>query len=206
MTQISDWLPYSQGNGSLKMAKILKFWKYWVGFFEPLRKDFSSNKQNMTCVVHLNSVTTSLCRFSIIWCGRAKLCSSKVQKMRFFDFNSHSLAACGAIMDFLQKCNIANSGYSISYSNFWDQIQGKAITGSWFINEKLQILKKKVEKWPKVKVVRHFGQNYRIGKKMLSADLDHNPHHRAKFGKDPMCSFWENRAETFRALFEKLSY
>ena len=109
-------------------------------------------------------------------------------------------------MDFLKNNIIANSAYSISYSNLWDQIQGKAITASWFINEKLQILKKKVEKWPKVKVVRHFGQNYRIGKKMLSADLDHNPHHRPKFGKDPMCSFWENRAETFRALFEKLSY
>ena len=41
---------------------------------------------------------------------------------------------------------------------------------------------------------------------MLSARLDHNPHHRAKFGKDPIGSFWENGGETFWAVFEKLSY
>ena len=55
-------------------------------------------------------------------------------------------------------------------------------------------------------MVRHFGKIYQICKKMLSAHLDHNPHHRAKFGKDPIGSFWENGAETLRGVFEKLSY
>ena len=41
----------------------------------------------------------------------------------------------------------------------------------------------------KEKVVRHFGKNNQIDKKMLSVRQNYNPHLWAKFGKDPICSF-----------------
>ena len=55
-----------------------------------------------------------------------------------------------------------------------------------------------------MKVVHNLANFGLINKKMLSANLDHNPHLWAKFGKDPICSFWEKLAERFLARFCKV--
>ena len=60
---------------------------------------------------------------------------------------------------------------------------------------------KKVEK---VKVVRHYGKNWPMVIKMLSALVHYVVNHRAKFGKDPMCGFGENPFENKNQDFQKV--
>ena len=78
------------------------------------------------------------------------------------------------------------------------------IFSSPVINQKMPKLAKKLKKWPKVKVVRHFGKNNQIDKKMLSVGQNYNPHLWAKFGKDPISSFWENGGDSFLGRFWKV--